>query len=94
MRVSATDIAQVRAGVYHTCVLTTGGSIKCWGRNDYGQLGLGFASIQELVPTTINFGTLTVSSLSVGGKYALGSFSCAVANGGAKCWGTNGYGQL
>lgn len=31
----------IDAGYYHTCVLLTNGTIKCWGSNGYGQLGLG-----------------------------------------------------
>lgn len=94
MRAAATDIAQVKAGLYHTCVLTTGGSVKCWGANGNGQLGLGFASSVEEVPAVVDFGSSPVTSLSVGGKYAFGSFSCAVASGSAKCWGYNSSGQL
>ena len=26
---------------YHTCALHTGGTIYCWGRNEYGELGVG-----------------------------------------------------
>ncbi|MBL7670089.1 MAG: hypothetical protein JNM39_06355 [Bdellovibrionaceae bacterium] len=94
MRFAATDIAQVKAGLYHSCILTTGGIVKCWGRNDNGQLGLGYVSVLEEVPTVVDFGSFPVTSLSVGGKYGLGSFSCAVVNGGAKCWGFNSSGQL
>ena len=29
------------AGLEHTCSILDNGSISCWGRNDFGQLGLG-----------------------------------------------------
>ncbi len=32
---------QVAAGVSHSCALLNNGSVKCWGGNFYGQLGLG-----------------------------------------------------
>jgi alpha-tubulin suppressor-like RCC1 family protein len=39
----ATTIA---AGVAHTCALLHEGSVRCWGANESGQLGLGFVSQQ------------------------------------------------
>merc|ERR1719348_841067 len=34
-------VKQLEAGWLSFCVLSTEGRLKCWGKNNYGQLGLG-----------------------------------------------------
>jgi alpha-tubulin suppressor-like RCC1 family protein len=85
---------QVVAGGHHTCALLDNGFVRCWGLNNYGQLGYG---------TTENVGDgEQVSSygyVSLGGratKLAAGSYhTCALlTTGNVRCWGYNYQGQL
>lgn len=45
--------AQVLAGGQITCAVSTDGRGKCWGRNDFGQLGLGDALRRGAAPNTM-----------------------------------------
>lgn len=86
------------AGYLHTCVVFTDGALKCWGRNDTGQLGLGDkhhrgdeAGEMGVALPLIGLGIgQTVAAVTAG----LG-FTCALLNAGTvKCWGDNPFGQL
>ena len=78
----------VTAGSSHTCALTTGGKIYCWGSNEQGQIGVGSAG--GLVNSPIAVApTSNFKSVAAGGLH-----SCAVdLSGGAWCWGSNAQGQ-
>ena len=38
---SGTNVHAVSAGSYHTCAILENGSLRCWGMNDDGELGVG-----------------------------------------------------
>jgi len=42
----------ISAGYYHTCPILDDGSVSCWGKNDYGQLGDGTTTDRN-TPTAI-----------------------------------------
>jgi alpha-tubulin suppressor-like RCC1 family protein len=82
----------VAAGGNHTCVLTDAGGVRCWGKNDYGQLGIDTAipGVNQDSPVDVPSLTSGVAALAAGQNH-----TCAVlAAGGVKCWGRNNYGQL
>lgn len=83
---SATPVA-ISAGTYHACAVLSNGSVACWGRNNYGQLGSTGADTHVARPVD---GITNAVSVSAGESY-----SCAVlSNGDATCWGSNTAGQL
>ena len=69
--------------------LILGGGAKCWGADNFAQLGDG--------TTTRRLTAVDVSGLASGvldiAAGSAGYFTCALTTGGgAKCWGYNGYG--
>jgi hypothetical protein len=89
---------QLTAGAEHTCARLDDGSAKCWGRNDFGQLGLGDTQPRGGGPGEMS-AALPAISLGPGrtalGLAAGGGHTCARLDDGAvKCWGLNDVGQL
>eukprot|EP00798_Chlamydomonas_sp_ICE-L_P009609 gene9609-7522_t len=88
---SATAIA---AGRVHTCAILDNADIKCWGHNNWGQLGLSDketrATVGDDVPA-VDLGTGRTATAIAAGEY----HTCALLdNSKVKCWGFNIAGEL
>lgn len=90
-------VKQMALGYRHTCALLTDGSVRCWGGNDLGQLGLGhFDNLGdgpgELPPmeTKVSDVNDPVVQIAAGSRH-----TCAVLSSGkVRCWGSNSSGQV
>ena len=90
-------------GYIHTCSILDNSSIKCWGRNDSGQLGIGdtgnrgdgtnssgLTEMGDNLPAVDLGAGRTARAISAGDRH-----TCVVLdNTSLKCWGKNESGQL
>jgi alpha-tubulin suppressor-like RCC1 family protein len=79
---------RIVAGVNHTCVLATDGTVWCWGQNGNGNLGDGaFSNLGNPVQALLGETAVMIA--------AGGSTTCAaLSDDRLKCWGKGNSGQI
>ncbi|GAB5368744.1 hypothetical protein AAMO2058_001346300 [Amorphochlora amoebiformis] len=95
---TVSDISMNGKGTAYMCVMNQAGMLKCFGRNDHGQLGIGTHrymgdhanEMGDYLPYVDLGSGQYAKSLSVGETH-----SCVVLiSGNIKCWGDGQYGAL
>jgi alpha-tubulin suppressor-like RCC1 family protein len=87
-------VKDVSAGTFHTCALLEEGEVKCWGRNEAGQLGLGHT---DSIGDDEDLSGLAAIPLKDKATkiYSGSAYNCALLeNKNIQCWGNNLFGQL
>jgi alpha-tubulin suppressor-like RCC1 family protein len=82
-------LTQIEAGWSFTCALSTEGAVKCWGINQFGQLGTG-NRVWSNIPVAVLGLDKAVTDISAGSWHGC----AALIDGMVKCWGLNDHGQL
>ncbi|KAG9409012.1 hypothetical protein AC1031_019275 [Aphanomyces cochlioides] len=86
-----TSIAQLACGSRFTVALSTTGTVFAWGKNDYGQLGIGHHLQAQLEPRLIDsLSDVVISKIATRGSHVL----AITEDGAVFSWGRGDEGQL
>ena len=93
--IAAGEAVAVATGFQHSCILTVAGRVRCWGRNNEGQLGNNTLN-NSLAPVNVLRQAKEPALLTdVVGLVSDAAHNCALRTTGQPlCWGRNPEGQL
>ena len=90
-------VLSITAGAHHTCARFVENTMKCWGDNSRGQLGLGdtilHGSDASQMGDNLGF-VMLLPGESVLTIEAKANRTCARTESGTRCWGANRAGEL
>jgi alpha-tubulin suppressor-like RCC1 family protein len=89
---SLSSVIEVDSGVEHVCARLADGSVKCWGANNYGQLGNN-STVESAKPVSVT-GLPGAIDLGVGRNHACVIVTATLLDTLIECWGLNLDGQL
>jgi len=81
-------VAAVTGG-FHTCAILSDNTVKCWGRNQDGQIGNGDSTTDVTQPVPVS-GLGIVAGMAGGGYHTCTNMPDRTM----RCWGRNGRGQV
>jgi alpha-tubulin suppressor-like RCC1 family protein len=85
--ISGLSAKSIQSGYDHICAIATDDTVKCWGDNQYGQLG-NASNVDSSVVVTAS-GLPSATHLSTGAFHTCASTASSIS-----CWGLNNAGQL
>jgi len=92
VKVDLPGVTSIAIGLDHICALTEAGAVSCWGRNDYGQLGINSTAASA---TPKGVGPLpAIDSLTIGSTHTCAYTATDTPPVQVYCWGQNNHGQL
>ena len=92
-----TNAIDVSLGYSYSCATLSDGKVKCWGKNDKGQLGDGTTTERRTAVSAWEYdiSDVSISQIIAGGRANADAFVCILySNGDVKCRGRNDQGQL
>ena len=88
-------VADIDAGAIHTCARLTGGSVRCWGDTERGQVGNGDTTTDALLPVPVRNTGDNGDLAGVTQLHTDATHTCVrLSNGQARCWGYGEFGGL
>jgi alpha-tubulin suppressor-like RCC1 family protein len=84
-------ILQIASGGFHSCARVNDGTVRCWGHNNAGQLGVPALTDH---PAPVDPQLASVSQITASHYSINSSLTCVMAANVPMCFGANNYGQL